>query len=172
MRVAHGDSYVNPHAGIVAMGEAEVGQYFSDNYQTLRRIGAGIQGYTELFSPGVVGALRVSGQLEDCDKAPLWMLLPLGGTTSLRGYPMDRFLGTVAVLTNAEVRCPLYKRLGGVVFVDAGTVAGSAEHFRVSTLHVAPGFGLRMIFDTFVVRGDIGFSNEGGGLYLNFGHMF
>jgi outer membrane translocation and assembly module TamA len=85
---------------------------------------------------------------------------------------MDRFLGKLAVLTNTEVRFPVYKRLGGVGFFDAGTTAASAEHFRWTAFHVSPGIGLRFIFDTFVVRADIGFSSEGGGVYLNFGQMF
>jgi hypothetical protein len=34
------------------------------------------------------------------------------------------------------------------------------------------GFGLRYYLSDLVVRGDLGFSHEGVGIYFNAGHMF
>jgi outer membrane protein assembly factor BamA len=166
------DSYVNPRNGIVAMAELETAQYYSESYQSFGRLGIGVQVYREFMIPGLIGALRVVGQAEHCDGAPFWMFIPLGGTSSLRGYAMDRFLGKATALVNAEIRWPIYKRLGGVCFLDAGNASTSLNDFRIDRFRSAPGIGLRLAFDTFVVRGDAGFSSEGGGLYLNFGQLF
>jgi len=89
---------------------------------------------------------------------PAQVLLPLGGNTSLRGSPQDRYLGKSAVLANAELRFPLVWRLNGVLGLDAGKVWSSLAAVDFRGWDVNPTVGLRFIMKTFVVRFDVGFA--------------
>ena len=79
-----------------------------------------------------------------------------GGDTSVRGFARDSLgdAGTLdpngfptgghalAVL-NAELRAPLWRDLGGVVFVDAGNVFRRVGDFDAGALRASAGFGFR-----------------------------
>lgn len=112
--------------------------------------------------------------------APFKRIMPterfyLGGAWSLRGYepdhapPLNRFkdrsghehlvpIGGSSLLNmNAELRFPLYKDIGGVVFTDMGALSqNNLADIKRKNILGATGFGLR--YDTPVgsVRFDIG----------------
>jgi outer membrane translocation and assembly module TamA len=79
-----------------------------------------------------------------------------GGDTSVRGFARDSLgdAGTLdpngfptgghalAVL-NAELRAPLWRDLGGVVFVDAGNVFRRVADLDLGALRASAGFGFR-----------------------------
>jgi hypothetical protein len=73
---------------------------------------------------------------------------------------------------NAEFRFIVYKRLGAIAGLDAGMVDDHFAGLFKQYLHKNYVAGLRYYMDTFVVRLDIGFSEETTGLFLNFGHIF
>jgi outer membrane protein assembly factor BamA len=75
-------------------------------------------------------------------------------------------------LVNAEYRFPLWKKLGGNLLLDAGSVWTSFSEMFQSAVKVNAGWGLRYYLENFVVRFDMGFSQEGIGIYFNFGHIF
>jgi len=85
---------------------------------------------------------------------------------------LDRFLDKTAALFNAELRLPIYNRLGGLIGWDAGKVWQSLNKVDYTDWATNTTLGLRYYMDTFVVRLDIGFSKETMGFYLNFGHIF
>ena len=91
-----------------------------------------VQAYTTLFYPKTVLALRMGGQELFGKDLPVQVLLPIGGNSSLRGSPQDRYLGKSSVLTNVELRFPVFWRFGGVLGVDAGK---GGVHFREPGLH-------------------------------------
>ena len=72
----------------------------------------------------------------------------------MRGYPQDalsayKFLdaplgGTKLLVGNAELRAPLFWRLSGVLFADAGNTFANDQAIRLSELGVGLGFGLRI----------------------------
>jgi len=164
------DSYINPHRGAVLQGEVEVsgaGSNFS-----MFRTALTAQYFTVLFYPTTVFAARLSAQAVSGSDLPFWTMTSLGGNNTLRGYPMDRFIDRSGVLMNAELRFPLYRRLKGVLFFDAGRVWNRLSELSLTSLHSNPGIGLRFVMDTFVVRLDVGFSSETTGFYFNFGHAF
>jgi outer membrane protein insertion porin family len=93
-----------------------------------------------------------------------------GGDTSVRGFARDSLgdAGTLdpngfptgghalAVL-NAELRAPLWRDLGGVVFLDAGNVFRRVADVDVGALRASAGFGFRYKSPVGPVRVDFGF---------------
>jgi len=166
------DSFINPSNGLVLQGELEWAPRSSLGNVAFVRSAFWVQAYTMLFFPKTVLALRLGAQELFGKDLPAQVLLPLGGNTSLRGSPQDRYLGRSAVLANAELRFPLFWRLGGVLGLDAGKVWSSLSEFDFPGWAVNPTAGLRFIMNTFVVRFDVGFGKECTGVYFNFGHLF
>ena len=127
---------------------------------------------------------------------PFYELAPLGSSTDLRGYFLDRFLGRARVYGNVEIRrdvCDVSFRdwwkahLDGVVFGDVGSVFFESSQVSksygptsvpppgtVDTVRVSYGGGIRVTLeDALVIRLDVGFSPEETALvYLDFGQTF
>jgi outer membrane protein insertion porin family len=92
-----------------------------------------------------------------------------GGDTTVRGYALDR-LGDAAVLDqngfptggdalaifNAELRFPVWRALGGVLFVDAGNVFARVSDLDPSRLKTSTGFGIRYRSPVGPIRVDFG----------------
>ncbi|HEY8549942.1 MAG TPA: POTRA domain-containing protein [Vicinamibacterales bacterium] len=93
-----------------------------------------------------------------------------GGDTTVRGFARDS-LGTAGtldpngfptggnglVVLNAELRAPIWRELGGVVFLDAGNVFRRAADIDLGELRTSAGFGLRYRSPIGPIRFDIGF---------------
>ncbi|MBI4417877.1 MAG: BamA/TamA family outer membrane protein [Ignavibacteriales bacterium] len=164
------DSYINPSRGYVAQLDAERG--FAGDYRATSASLA-LQTYEALFYPKTILAVRVMGQIVDGTGLPVHTYASLGGNRTLRGFPQDRFLGKALVLGNLEARFPIVWRFQGLVYYDAGQVHENAHKLiRGRGWRTDIGTGLRFLMDTFVVRLDVGWSDEGSGLYFNFGHVF
>jgi len=134
-----------------------------------------LRAYQRAFGKKDVVAVRALVQDVVGDEVPLWDLSMLGGgstMTALRGYVLDRFLDKGKLLLCAEYRFPIWKRIGGTVFAEAGSVWPSLREMRLKKMAADAGFGLRYYLTDLVIRGDIGFSREGVGIYFNAGHMF
>jgi outer membrane protein assembly factor BamA len=106
------------------------------------------------------------------NQIPIQLLLPLGGSRTLRGYPLGRFIDHTAGLTNIELRFPIYSRIGGVLGIDAGRVWPSPDKLSLNNWHSNLVAGLRYYLDTYIVRVDFGLSRETLGIYFNFNHIF
>ena len=108
----------------------------------------------------------------------------LGGSSSLRGIPKDRYIGKALLLSNSELRWratefSLFGRpsfLALNAFADAGRVW--ADEFRVNQaledLHVGYGGGARIgVGPSFIVATDIGHSSEStAAVYIGLGWMY
>jgi outer membrane protein assembly factor BamA len=165
------NSYINPLKGSVVLGEVEVApKWFSNNVNFIRLSGT-FQHYVSLFD-SVVVATRTSLQVLRGSDLPITVLLPVGGGGTLRGYPQDRYLDKVAALANIEFRFPIVWRFGAIAGLDLGKVWNDVGELNIKNWAVNGVLGLRFYFDTFVVRADVGISNETTGFYLNFGHVF
>lgn len=115
--------------------------------------------------------LIVRGRLEGVegadDQIPFTDLPRLGGTTLLRGYDRERFRDRVALLGSVEYRYPIWRQLGGFLFVDGGRVLpGLADLGSAATApqHLRPGFGggLEVLQgERFRMRGQVAGSSEG-----------
>ena len=108
----------------------------------------------------------------------------LGGSSSIRGIPKDRYIGKALWLSNSELRWhaadfSILGRRSFVAlssFVDAGRVW--SDRFRVDQalddLHVGYGGGVRVgVGPSFIVATDVGHSNEStAAVYIGLGWMY
>lgn len=164
------DSQIHPHRGMRLMLSA--GQALpalgSDWDFTAYRMEW--SAYREIF-PGHIVALRWWMQQVN-GVAPYQELSKVGDSWTARGYKADRFLGKAMTLISIEYRLPIYKSLGGVLFIDSGRVMPALEKLTSADWHSNWGWGLRYYLTNFVVRFDMGISGEGSRIFFNFGHVF
>lgn len=113
---------------------------------------------------------------------PYWKLADLGGEETMRGYPENRFLDDNVIFLNTELRSWLWEfpdhniKIGGTLFADIGRTFsnGAALNNVFNDLKYTFGFGGNSSFfsENFILRGDVGFSEEGYGIYFTAGYMF
>ncbi|MBE0644427.1 MAG: BamA/TamA family outer membrane protein [Bacteroidetes bacterium] len=163
-------SVLQPTAGMVLQADVEQALPVTDFAKEWTRLAGWAQYYTEMWD--AVVAARFGMQALIGDDIPIQHLLPIGGNNTVRGIPKDRFLDRVSAVGNLEFRFPVYHRLGGVLGVDAGAVSHEFADIASSRWIVTPVAGLRYYLPTFVVRADVGWSNEAVGVYFNFGQIF
>ncbi len=106
---------------------------------------------------------------------PFRMLALLGGEDTVRSYTLGRFRDQHLASVQAEVRLPVWWRLGVVGFVDAGEVFGPNSTTDVAALKPGAGGGLRVRLDdeegtNLRIDGAVG--RSGWGLYAGFGEAF
>ena len=81
------------------------------------------------------------------ENVPIQDLYLTGGAYSVRGYPelsingADGSGGVVLLVTNAELRFPLYGLLAGAVFLDGGNVWSRATDLKIGQLGLGSGPG-------------------------------
>lgn len=132
---------------------------------------------------------RLGSILSDAnDNVPPNERLYAGGGGSVRGYA-DRFVGPLdtrndpiggrsALELSAELRARLYGDLGGVIFVDGGTVTAESFPTFDEDFLLAAGFGLRYYTVAGPIRIDLGFPINGRDaddafqLYFSIGQAF
>ncbi|MBL3540400.1 MAG: BamA/TamA family outer membrane protein [Aminivibrio sp.] len=114
---------------------------------------------------------------------PTSSLYSLGGSNTIRGYDSGTFEGTEMFLGNAELRIPVDKAFGVVVFYDTGNAwtdeenrpyGSSAESgsFSLSDLHSSWGFGVRVKTPLGNVRVDYATGDYESQTHFGFGDMF
>lgn len=125
-------------------------------------------------------ATRISLQ-NSIGSKPYWMTPMLGGTGTMRGFIFRRFSSDNALSYSAELRAWFFKipnikvELGGQFFVDGGRVFANKNWGFIFTNHkFALGFGGVMSIFTpdFIINAELGFSDEGAGIYLGTGYSF
>ena len=107
--------------------------------------------------------------------APFNMLTELGGPKKMRGYYQGRFRDDNAVLTQAELRFPIYGRLGGVVQGAAAVLGNQGDFIRWNDPKFSYGTGLRFVAnrrDHLNVRLDYAIGSDGGNVYFTIGEAF
>lgn len=166
------NSFINPSMGFYASCDAEFANLNVMSNVNFIRWSSVVQYFSTLWHPSTVIALRLITNNIIGDNLPLQILLPVGGTNTLRGSPIDRYLDKSTILANAELRFPIVWRLGGLVALDAGKVFSSLKKATFNAWEINPTLGLRLYMDTFIVRIDVGFGKETTGFYFNFGQLF
>jgi outer membrane protein assembly factor BamA len=172
LRVRHDtrDNTLHTSAGHVLQGEVEQALSLTRHGSVWTRFGITAQWYQKLA--GMVFATRGMLQHIAGDAVPVQQMLAVGGNRTLRGQPENRFLDRASAVCNAELRIPLYRRLGLLLGVDAGAVGPALPDVLDARWSAAPVIGLRFAFDTFIVRGDVGWSSDAVGVYFNVGQVF
>jgi outer membrane protein assembly factor BamA len=93
-----------------------------------------------------------------------------GGDTTIRGFALDSVGapetiatngipqgGDAEIVLNAELRAPLFRQVGGVLFADGGNVFARTSDIDLSRLRGSLGFGLRYRSPIGPIRLDVGF---------------
>ncbi len=105
-------------------------------------------------------------------KVPFHRMPSIGGPTSLRGFTGGRFRDRNAVLTTAEMRCRIWRRLDMALFTDAGQVFNRFDDVGLDDLNVGYGIGFRFRSSQGVIaRFEVARSVEGISTYLKFGSI-
>jgi outer membrane translocation and assembly module TamA len=170
------NSQIHPTRGLrIEMRNDLAYGFLGNKNASFSRFIVDLRKYTLLFGQKDVLAFRLRFQKISGEKIPLFELSVIGGGSidnAMRGYKMNRFQDKGKVLLNGEYRFPIWKRLGGNVFVDYGAVWPSLAKidFRKSAINI--GWGLRYYLTNFLARFDMGFSEEGMGIYFQFNHIF
>jgi outer membrane translocation and assembly module TamA len=74
-----------------------------------------------------------------------------------RGVLGDAEGGSALLVMNGELRFPVFRRLRGVGFLDAGNVYPAVSEIRASKLQVGAGAGVRLDTPFGLIRFDVGF---------------
>lgn len=176
LRYDTSDSQIHPTKGTKILFQNDAAGKFMGNSQAqYHRLTVDLKKYISLFGKSDVLAFRALLQKISGSQIPLFEMSALGGGSTmnvLRGYPLDRFVDKGKILVNAEYRFPLWKKLGGNIFVEGGSVWPSIKEIDMNAFVGDIGWGLRYYLRDFLARLDMGFSKEGTGIYLNFGHVF
>jgi outer membrane protein insertion porin family len=136
----------------------------------------------------VAGRLGLASPYGSTDALAIQDRFYAGGATTVRGYREDRLGpldargnpigGNATVVLNLEWRFPLYRWLGGAVFVDTGTVTPEISDLSFAALRTGVGGGLRIKTPVGPIRFDVGYALDRLGndsrvqFYVTFGNPF
>lgn len=107
--------------------------------------------------------------------APYKHLAQLGGDVIMRGYYSGRYRDRYLIAIQAEYRIPIWRFIGAVAFVGAGSVADNMGQFGSNRVWPSYGAGLRIKVskkDNINIRLDYGWGNGSEGLYINIAEAF
>jgi outer membrane protein assembly factor BamA len=176
LRFDTSDSQINPRRGVRLLFQNDIaGKFLGNKHASYYRLSADLRKYLLLLGSRDVLAFRFLIQKISGGRIPLYDESILGGgstMTAMRGYKLNRFMDKGKFLFNLEYRFPVWKKLGGNLFLDAGNVWPSLAEVDFGQSVFDAGWGLRYYLENFVARFDMGFSREGTGIYFNFGHVF
>jgi outer membrane protein assembly complex protein YaeT len=176
------DNPVDSTRGYVAAAQLEqAGKWLGGSFDyyeltTEGRFFQSIAGKAVLAVQARAGSIDAFGDQEK--RVPFFKRYFLGGATNLRGWgrfdvaPLSGgglpIGGASFVNASAEVRVPIWRSLGGVLFVDAGNVWSEPWNFEVSDLRYDVGPGLRYMTPIGPIRVDLGYQlNPIEGLLVN-----
>lgn len=130
--------------------------------------------------------LKIANRLEARHTAgdvPYWEMSTLGDDYTLRGYPLNRFLGRSSVAYTLELRSWILQfpdyyglKFGGHLFTDTGRVFTSEDDISDLFAEYKQTFGIggavSAFSPDFIIRGSLGFSEELTRIYIGVGYMF
>jgi outer membrane protein assembly factor BamA len=162
----------------------------SANHLTFR---SEVQGFLPLWWTSVLAARfrirAVQPVLGSADAdVPVYKRLYSGGSTSVRGFeyqklgPLDAdgdpLGGLSSAVASVELRFPIWRRLRGVGFFDAGVVDLKPFRYPIDEIQTAAGPGIRLVTPIGSLRLDVGFPIDRGPdqdlyqIHLSVGHTF
>ncbi|NWG27488.1 MAG: BamA/TamA family outer membrane protein [Ignavibacteriaceae bacterium] len=168
------NSYINPSTGLVLEIELEYAPNILGDNSSFFRQAFVVRHFTEIFFKNLILASRAVEQILIAgSESSQFLAIPVGGSNTLRGVPMDKFRFYSAFLFNNELRFPIWWRFGGIAGLDIG-YGSNKDLYPEDAIDwvVNPVVGLRFFMDNFIVRADVGYYAGDIGFYLNFGHIY
>lgn len=116
-------------------------------------------------------------------EVPYWEQAAIGDSESLRGYPYNRFMDRTSLSWNLEMRTWILEfpdygiKLGGQLFTDFGRVFGRdddllTDFFSDYKQTFGAGGAISLFSPDFILRGDLGFSEDMFRIYAGIGYVF
>ncbi len=104
------------------------------------------------------------------DPIPFYLLPRIGGSSTLRGFALDRFYGKNLILLSLEYRYRIHPNIQVIPFFDEGQIFDHSDELRWLNWHRNYGIGLRFrtVRGTFM-RMEYGYSSEGRTFHIIFG---
>jgi len=168
------NSFINPSTGLVLEIELEYAPDISSVNNSFFRQAFVVRYFTEIFFKKLILASRAMEQVLISESgSSQFLAIPVGGSNTLRGVPMDKFRFYSAFLFNNELRFPIWWRFSAIAGLDIG-YGSNEDLYPEDAINwiVNPVVGLRFFMDNFIVRADVGFYDGDIGFYLNFGHIY
>jgi hypothetical protein len=126
-----------------------------------------VQGRSVLIGQVATDMLREASGTEPI---PFYLYPRIGGSATLRGFPLDRFYGRNMILTTIEYRWLLHPRIEAELFHDSGQIFEHTHDLEFFDWHRNYGFGLRFRNATGTqFRFEFATSNEGISVHFTFG---
>jgi outer membrane protein assembly factor BamA len=164
------DQSLDPHAGAYLIGQLDCGLSNCDYAKGT----IDLRSYLTPFRPDQVLAARFQLAQAAGDTIPIYEYPFLGGKDTMRGYTMNRWRDRASVLVDLEYRFPLfYEWFQTAVFYETGKVGSALSGLGADNWVSDHGFGLHFILGgNVVVRGDLGFGQEGTNAYFFYNQAF
>jgi len=152
------DDVLNSRKGtVVSLSFEDASGYLGSEIDYIR---PGIEGRVFIPMPWeMVFAARIDfrsiQEKKDTDYIPISKQFFLGGSKSVRGYGYEKLgvideddvikdvSGLSSFISNIELRFPIYKEFGGVLFLDAGALDPDSFRVDFNSLRYTSGLGLR-----------------------------
>ncbi len=146
LRRDHRDNFLYPTKGTVFTLTGKVAPKILGATQYYYKFETSFSQYINIFGPLVFACRGKLGRMDTFygEETPDYEKFFLGGATSLRGWEDTEFNpdgGNIKVLTNAEIRFPLFWILGSEIFIDGGSLTSDINSLYTAYLWDA-GFGL------------------------------
>jgi len=168
------NSFINPSTGLVLEIELEYAPDIIEDNSSFFRQAFIVRYFKEIFFKNLILASRAMEQVLISESgSSQFLAIPVGGSNTLRGVPVDKFRFYSEFLFTNELRFPIWWRLGGIAGVDIG-YGSNKDLYPEGAIDwiINPVVGLRFFMDNFIVRADVGFYKGDIGFYLNFGHIY
>jgi len=130
-------------------------------------------GFERLVQPVDAAGQPIPGEPLSVEDLPASERFFAGGDSTIRGYALDSVGapetisangfptgGNSLLLLSGELRFPVWKDFGAVLFVDGGNVFRRVTEFDAGELRGSVGFGLRYRSQVGTVRVDLGFKMD------------
>jgi outer membrane protein assembly factor BamA len=114
--------------------------------------------------------LELNRELSGSSAIPFYLQPRVGGSATLRGYPLDRFYGRGLMVLSLEYRIRAHPNLQFYPFLDEGQIFDRTEDLSWLNWHRTYGFGFRVRSPAgTLLRLDFAWGGEGTQVHIVFG---
>lgn len=159
-------------------GRAQLGASWQESFAGPEveyvKIEARIEGRLPFFDGrGVLVGQAAAEMLREArgtSPVPFYLYPRIGGSATLRGFPLDRFYGRNMILNTLEYRWLLHPRIEFLISHDSGQIFDHTKNLKFLDWHRQFGFGFRFRNATGTqFRFEVARSSEGVSVHITFG---